>query len=700
MSLKELNLKSVYYSDDCAILTDFYIPVLSNAIKYDRVAGYFCSNSLSLAAKGIAELIKNNGHVRLIANVVISEEDQGAIKEALKNKEREVLLEIDNLEDQLVKDHIKMLSWMIKRNLLEIKIAVVKNGIEHQKMGILEDDMGNKLSFSGSENETVSGWLNNDEQFHVFCSWKDGDSNHLKPDVERFNILWNDRGNSVRVFPISEAFKLGLLKNAPKNDSEFQILSKEVLEKMLLAISVNQSNTKKEIELHEYQKGAIQKWIDNNYCGIFEMATGTGKTFTALGCLKDLLKKESRLITIISCPYTHITKQWIENIEKFQINVPYIIADSSNYGWKDKLADKLYDILNGITDKLIVLTTHTTFSSDSFIKIINRPKIKLFLIVDEVHGIGSQERKIGLRDIYDYRLGLSATPRRWFDDDGTEKIFDFFGKTVFEFSLNDAITTINPITGKTYLTPYYYKPYFIDLTDEEFMEYQNESLKIAKMYHISKNKEEKEQFLTLLLEKRQKIIKNASNKLIILKEILDDIKVINDCLIYCSPQQIDAVQDILNNYKRQNIVQSRFTMETGTTPQKKFNGLSEREYLLDKFAEGTYQVLVAMNILDEGVDVPSAKTAIILSSTGNPKQYIQRRGRVLRRYLNKESATIYDIVVIPNLSKSTPSELMEVEKNILRKELGRYKEFANVAKNALECINKIHVIEEKYHIFV
>lgn len=226
MSLKELNLKSVYYSDDCSLLTDFYIPVLSNAVRYDRIAGYFCSNSLAIAARGIAELIKNNGYVRMIANVIISEEDQGAIKEALKNKEREILVEIDGLEDQLAKDHIKMLSWMIKSNLLEIKIAVVKNGIEHQKMGILEDKEGNKISFSGSENETVSGWLNNDEQFHVFCSWKEGDLNHLTPDVERFNVLWNDRGNAVRVFPVSEAFKLGLLKNAPKSDSEFQKFSK------------------------------------------------------------------------------------------------------------------------------------------------------------------------------------------------------------------------------------------------------------------------------------------------------------------------------------------------------------------------------------------------------------------------------------------------------------------------------------------
>ena len=180
MGLRDIEIKPVYYSDEDNLLQDFYIPVLSEAVRYDRIAGYFSSNSLAIAAKGIANFINAGGTIRLIANVVLSTEDQEAIKEAILNKEKEILIEIENLEDRLKRDHISMLGWMLQKDLLEIKISVVKNGIEHQKVGILEDVAGNIVSFSGSDNETVSGWLRNNEQFHVFCSWVEGDTNHLK----------------------------------------------------------------------------------------------------------------------------------------------------------------------------------------------------------------------------------------------------------------------------------------------------------------------------------------------------------------------------------------------------------------------------------------------------------------------------------------------------------------------------------------
>ena len=172
MDLKDLNLKPVYYSDEDDLLRDFYIPVLSNSVKYDRIAGYFSSNALAIAAKGIARFVESGGKIRMIANVVLSQDDQNVIEAALLDKENEVLAEIINLEDELKKNHIRMLSWMVKNNLLEIKIAVVKNGVEHQKIGILEDTDGNIISFSGSDNETVKGWIYNDEQFHVFAAGK------------------------------------------------------------------------------------------------------------------------------------------------------------------------------------------------------------------------------------------------------------------------------------------------------------------------------------------------------------------------------------------------------------------------------------------------------------------------------------------------------------------------------------------------
>lgn len=233
MSLKDLALKSAYYSDVDDILNDFYIPTLSKTVIYKRIAGYFSSNSFAIAAKGISKLIENNGKIQLIANVVISEDDQKAIKMALEQIENDFISEIYNIEESLKKDHISMLGWLIKNNKLEIKIAVVKKGIEHQKIGIMQDENGSILSFSGSENETFQGWLNNDEQFHVFCNWIDGDTAHLNPDLERFNVLWENKSDQVKVYSVSDAFKEGLIKIAPKNSEEFKKLSKDTIEKIL-----------------------------------------------------------------------------------------------------------------------------------------------------------------------------------------------------------------------------------------------------------------------------------------------------------------------------------------------------------------------------------------------------------------------------------------------------------------------------------
>ncbi|MBA7624664.1 hypothetical protein ES703_32075 [subsurface metagenome] len=699
MGLKDIEIKAAYYSDENNLLQEFYIPVLSNSIKYDRIAGYFSSNALAIAAKGLAAFIKAGGRIRLIANVVLSEKDQEAIKRALLEKEKEVLTEIENLEDQLKKDHIKMLGWVVKNNLLEIKIAVVKGGVEHQKTGILEDIDGDILSFSGSDNETVQGWLHNDEQFHVFCSWKEGDKAHLSPDIERFDRLWGDRGVRVRVYNVSEAFKKGLIRNAPSDDKEFRKLSCRVTDQLLREHSQRYSHDKKPsgIKLRDYQNQAVKKWVDNGCKCIFEMATGTGKTFAALACLERLLSEQNKTITVIGCPYNHMITQWKENIEEYGLKINVLIADSTNSRWKDALADSIRDVNNDVTSNLIVLTTHDTFYRGDFLEIVGIAKAKLFLIADEVHGMWSEKRKCGFIADYEFRLGLSATPSRWFDAEGTRELFRYFDaedeNNKFVFSLKQAIRTVNPKTGETYLVPYEYKPYFAELSEAELGEYEERTKNIVKAYHRAKGREEKQKYFVLLCKQREDIIRNAAGKYEAFRRILEDIDEIKHCLIYCSPEQIDTVQRILNG---KNIIQHKFTQEEGTKPESRFGGISERDYLLKRFSEGTYPALVAMRCLDEGVDIPQAKVGIILASTGNPRQYIQRRGRILRQYPGKKAAKIYDVIVLPPASSGLPRELLELEKKIVARELKRYEEFASIASNVIECLRKIGFVEDKF----
>jgi len=355
--------------------------------------------------------------------------------------------------------------------------------------------------------------------------------------------------------------------------------------------------------------------------------------------------------------------------------------------------DKVYDIKNKILRKLIILTTHTTFAMPNFIDRVKDIKIPLLLICDEVHGIGSKERNKGLKeDLYKYRLGLSATPSRWFDDIGTQKIIDFFGKTVFEFSLKKAINTINPFTGKTYLVKYDYKPIFVKLSDIELKQYEEETRKIARSYYSTKDKEKKEELFNLLCIKRQKIITNSRAKYESFRELLKELVPVKHCFIYVSPEQIDIIQSIISEF---SLKQHKFTSDEGIVAEHRFDGLSEREYLLREFELGNYEVLVAIRCLDEGVDVISARIAIILASSSNPKEYIQRRGRILRPSPNKDKAIIFDFIVIPPIKNMNYKELYDVELQILDKEMKRYKEFADVANNKVECLKKIMEFEKE-----
>jgi superfamily II DNA or RNA helicase len=701
MSLRSLNLKKAYSSDFDDILHDFYIPALEVSIEYDRLAGFFTSSSLAIAARGISGLIKNNGVMKLIVSPKLNKDDLKVILESHRDPqkyiEKKMLEELENLEDEFVKDHIYALGWMVANKKLEIKVAIVHNcegrlltsedvensGLFHQKVGILKDSEGSIVTFSGSMNETARGWLENIEEFKVFRSWEQSEEEYVKTDILKFNRFWNSQSLRVKTIDVPLAVKEKLIEIAPKDIEEIDLHKWYMLKK------------KKKVKLFKHQEEAVRAWILNGMRGIFEMATGTGKTYAALGCLHSLLKSNPKLVTVITTPYQHLVQQWKREINKFGIEFDdLIIADSSNPNWKNLLIDSMIDVYLSYKNNIIILVTHRTFASDDFVKIIqsNKYDSSFFLIADEVHNIGAKKSRKGLIDEYDLRLGLSATPKRWFDTVGTEILYDYFGGVVYEFGLEQAIIQENPATGETYLVPYRYIPKFISLNNEELENYIEKSRAIAMKLNKIKDEVEKDILLENLLFKRADIVKNAVAKYKELENILEEIpSPIKWTIIYCSPEQIDVVMKILN---KSGLIAHRFTMDEGTTPSERYGGISERDYILNKFAEGKYQILVAMKCLDEGVDIPPARTAILMASSGNPREYIQRIGRIIRRYKNKIEATIYDIVVVPSFN-GLPTELKEIEWNIFEKELRRYEEIAKIALNNAEALRSIFKIKNR-----
>lgn len=670
MGLKALNLKTAYYSDEDNLLVDFYIPVLSTSIKYDRIAGYFCSNSLAVAAKGIAGFINNGGRIRLIANVVLSVDDQEAIKEALLKKEEEVLAEIDSLEDELKKDHIKMLAWMLKKDLLEIKIAVVENGIEHQKIGILEDANDNVISFNGSDNETMKGWLYNDEQFHVFCDWKNGDNDHLLLDLNRFTTLWEDKGKKVKVYNISDAFKKGLVCSAPDSDEEFRKLSLKIAESgELLFEHLSKYGTdkkeRKEIMLRDYQKDAINKWLANGNRGIFEMATGTGKTYTALFAVKQFLSiSKENFLLIICCPYQHLVDQWEDNVRDVFPGEEIVKCYDNRQDWDRPLNKLLQGMIYGGGRSGIVVTTTFTGSSDYFRKIVNTNKIKKIVIADEVHNIGAEHNKKFLEIKSDARIGLSATPIRRYDEEGNKAISEYFGSSIYELSIKEAI-------AMGFLVPYRFFVSICELNDSEYDEYKKLSIIIAQLYSRGNPDEDRLQYL---LRQRSQIISTCSSKLVALRQILSNLNDYYNTLIYTAENK-NFFDETINILEQMNIVTLKITADINK---------ADRRDVIEKFTKKDIHCILAMRCLDEGVDIPSADKAIILASSTNSKQYIQRRGRVLRRDKEgkKKSADIYDFLVAP------PEFVSQIDKDLFERELKRVLEFASTANN----YNAVHDI--------
>jgi len=675
MGLEKLNLKGLYDSDADNLLLDFYIPVLKESIDYKRIAGYFSSNSLAIAAKGISKFILNRGKMYLIANVILSSDDQEVIRKTISEKEIEILDEIETMEDAVKKGHLRLLAWMLKNGNLEIRIAKVQNGIEHKKKGILEDSEGNIISFSGSDNETVSGWLYNHEDFHVFCSWIDGDKErHLNPDIVSFEKLWNDETNAVRIFNVSDAFKFGLIKSAPKDEEEFRTLSNEMAEEAMKNSSLKNIQPKSVTEkpsrdnlykfLRDYQNDAINRWESNGHMGILEMATGTGKTFTAIAAIERYLKEKKKGIVVIVAPKQLLVSQWSNELKKLGFsNVIEVMKNSSV--WKKDLKGAILKVDLGHEKEVIAVATYASFCTDNFISTIRSTNTKPLLICDEMHNSWAPKYRQGLLNSYESRLGLSATPERYMDEKGTEDMQKYFGNIIYTFGISEAIPE--------YLVPYEYHAEIVELTAEEKYEYEELTSEIS--IRIAANNGEVDDATFLKILKRSKIVINSDSKWPAFENILDSLPNLKRTLIYCSDKQIGRVLEILHSRK---IYAHKITYK---------ESLKQREEIIESFISDDYKAIVAIKVLDEGIDVPGIERAIILSSSGNPIEYVQRRGRILRRSEGKEFATVYDILIFP--WKTIPQEISKSELSLLRKEMKRIDEFVNSSKNPLGVMNKI-----------
>ena len=723
MSLKDKRIKSEYRSLIDNVVQDFYIPLLHEATSYKRAVGFFSSSSLVEISKGIADMAKDGGKIEIVASPYLSDEDIQAIKEGYENRQKIIEGALirqlsDEHEDYYSMERLNLLAHLISEGILDIRIAYTDKdndiGMYHEKMGILEDKEGHHVAFSGSMNESMTAMSINYETIDVFCDWKDAEADRVKLKENAFYSMWNNVEPSLRVleFPkISDVLIEKYRKKAPNFDIDHEQFQRRMLaygsmildNKALLGGPVG-ARIPDDVELHEYQKEAIADWVGENYRGIFDMATGTGKTYTGLGAISKLSEDiNDDLAVIIVAPYKHLVEQWVEDIVKFNMKPIIAYGDPAHKDWRKKFSKAITD-QKIRKDKrfLCVVTTNVTFASPDFQERIDKIKSPILLVVDEAHNFGARSYAKHLDDRFTYRLALSATLERHRDEEGTALLYSFFGKKCIEYPLERAI-------DEDKLTPYKYYPVLVYLSELELESYEQLSYEMSKCMIKDKNGKYKlNKRGEILALKRSRVVAGAMQKLEALKREITPYKDDNNILVYCGAtrvlddsdtssddesdiRQIEAVTKILGNELNMSV--ARFTSE---------ESMEERASIKEHFQDGgKLQAIVAIKCLDEGVNIPGIRTAFILASTTNPKEYIQRRGRVLRKANNKPFAEIYDFITLPRPLDSVSGLTIEQanrDKTLVKNELARIKEFGRLALNSMLANNLIWEIEEAYHL--
>lgn len=690
MSFRHLILKESYGTsfEDDNVVESFYSPVLASTVEYSRAAGYFSSRSFVSAANGIASLVHNGGSMRLVTSHAFTKTDTVQLQEYYSENQfvedlyrnfRDSFNNLRSLGNEIASNHLLAMCWMLKEDILKVKI-VIPNGADltsltptdidkfHPKFGIMTDSEGNQIAFSGSINETLNAWKYNVENFDVYRSWEQGQEKYISPKVELFEKYWSGFKNtgSWTTIDLPAAVRNRIVEDfAPNDFPEWKQNSQS--DATILGFE------------RSYQKDAVDSWVNNDFRGVLEMATGTGKTRTAKMAI-DLAKSLGSLLTVVVVPYKHIGTQWVEELEEFSAE------PIGGNKWSEKLEDLVYRAKLGRISEATLVVVKNTASSTRFIEIATELAEyfdNFLLIGDEVHWLGAVSYQKAMLEKANLRLGLSATPNRYFDELGTSEIFKYFGSAkaekvnepIFRFGIREALAFRTP-NGSRILTPYKYHPEFVVLTENEQQRYVELFNKITKLKNSTDDLPNKQQILESLYIKLADIAKSAENKLPALEQLLDRFShKLEKCIIYCADSlQMEKIAVMLQS---RNIDAQRITSNENAHPSKEYAGTSERQHILDNFENGLIDVLLAIDCLDEGVDIPAAKLGFILASSGNAKEFIQRRGRLMRTSVGKEFAEIYDFCVLPNGNSSDSAA-----RKIISKELMRVTEFAEDADNS------------------
>lgn len=708
MLFSNLPLKPKYDSEEDDILQSFYTPLLGCAKQYDRAVGYFSAAVLTTAAEGLEKFIESGGKIRLVIGDPLTDNEYDAVMKGVENPIGARSFELSEILLNSTNKNLDILSYLIANKQLEVKFAFTHHGMFHKKVGIFYQN-NEIVVFSGSANETLAGLTKyNSEEISVYFSWRDSFLDYGETEVKSFNLLWDNKQKRTRVFSLTSEFYRDIQRGVNLELLKRKIFSKDNIEEKTLhkpffsysfkksdqtikRIEVGQRIPRQPIsingrtfELFKHQKQAIVSWKKAGYRGLFKLATGAGKTITSITSIVELYEERSKnklsTFTVISVPYIELANQWVKELNQFNISAIKCYENINN--WKSSLKTKSLLYLNNKINFVCVVVVNRTLVSDPFQEAINKiPNDEILFIGDECHHLGSEGLFAYLPQCK-YRIGLSATPFRSdedeaegspFTDSKKVNLISYFQGIVSDYSLSDAIKD-------NILSPYRYEVVAVELDEEEEALYEELSLKITRLMLKSQKEtlsSEGKVLLTSLCGERSRLLATCKGKLpALIKYIKNKPELdLTHSLIYVGEGK--AQQDDIPHIE--NVTKQLFLSGVRVAKFTSYETSSQRKLIMDNFKNQEIDALVAMKVLDEGIDVPVCKTAFILASSRNPRQYVQRRGRVLRKSNSKSEAKIIDFVVLPSKSSKT-----QAAENLRKAELKRIKDFKVTSLNANE----------------
>lgn len=692
---------------------EFFTEALIESSTFDLGLGFFSSSGIRSLAYGFALFIANGGRMRVVINHILSREDKDAIENGQKHIvdgfEERILTDVVRLTKTLSKEDeqfFRCLSYLISINRIEFIATIsTKGGLGHDKYGIFTDERGSKVAFIGSANFSQSALELNGETITVFTS--PDDDKRIAEYQSLFDRSWENNTPHLVHIPIEEV-KTFISRTFPVTSV------KELLEASIClrtsnsindTVSLGQGYNKPlpkslldKIELKEQeprfpfpeerqiQIDAYNAWVRNGRRGVFAMATGSGKTVTALNCLLKQYKENGFYKAIVVVPTQALAIQWQRETASF--NFQNIVSTYADKDWKDTLNRYITRSLLDPTKNIIVITTYATFNRKDIQSFLKKVKgIDSFIyIADEAHNIGSPSSLKHLPEMINWRIGLSATPERIYDDFGSEQLYKFFNSRPPEYTYR---YTMKQAIEEGILCHYDYYPIFVELTSSEMEEYERISTQLRKYIDpdTGKYKPDAEK----LLLKRKRIIHKAENKKVAISQLLENLKQNRklDYTFVFVPEGYEPDYSLHDTYDIEqddiHIIDEYAQMfkERGYSYHKYISGLEDAPGILRSFANGDIQILLSMKCLDEGVDIPRAEHAIFCSSTGNPRQFVQRRGRVLRRSKGKDKAKIWDLIVTP---PDVLNDSNSIERNLFIGEVQRIVNFAALADNQIDIL--------------